>query len=249
MGRPLSRHSLRFPCWRQRLILRGHRPGGFRRPAALWADPAVTRHIVGKPSTRKNPARFICYVSGHWALKDMVSWAIEFPPAIGSPGFADFKRQMEPSLGDAPEIGWVLAGAAHGKGAATEAVQAIVAWGDQQPLAPDGLHRARKIWPRSMSPGKRLSRASAALTGRALHHLRGVGTPAPTAPACRGIVTRLPFGPVHRHRTVLRNAARNSRLGMARSPEPAGQGDFGDAGRVALDFSIWRALRRRNCRA
>ena len=74
---------------------------------------------------------------------------------IGEVGFADFKRQMEPSLGDTPEIGWVLATGSHGKGYATEAVQAVVAWGDAQwpgrptvcIVAPDNLasiHVARK---------------------------------------------------------------------------------------------------------
>ena len=45
-------------------------------------------------------------------------------------GFGDFHRDIEPSLEGTPEIGWVLACNAHGKGYATEAVRAIVAWGD-----------------------------------------------------------------------------------------------------------------------
>jgi RimJ/RimL family protein N-acetyltransferase len=48
----------------------------------------------------------------------------------GELGFADYKRDIEPSLKGLPEIGWVLASHAHGKGYATEAVRAIVVWGD-----------------------------------------------------------------------------------------------------------------------
>jgi RimJ/RimL family protein N-acetyltransferase len=49
---------------------------------------------------------------------------------VGEIGFADYKRDLEPSLEGTPEIGWVLASQAHGRGYATEAVRAAVAWGD-----------------------------------------------------------------------------------------------------------------------
>jgi RimJ/RimL family protein N-acetyltransferase len=35
-------------------------------------------------------------------------------------------------VGDAPEIGWVLARWAHGQGFATEAVRAVIAWGEAE---------------------------------------------------------------------------------------------------------------------
>ena len=37
---------------------------------------------------------------------------------------------MQPPLGDTPEIGWVLVPEVHGKGYASEAVRAVVAWGN-----------------------------------------------------------------------------------------------------------------------
>jgi RimJ/RimL family protein N-acetyltransferase len=46
-------------------------------------------------------------------------------------GFADFKREMDPPLDGIPELGWVLAPEVHGKGYSTEALRAIVAWGDK----------------------------------------------------------------------------------------------------------------------
>lgn len=43
-----------------------------------------------------------------------------------------FRREMTPALGDAPETGWVLASWAHGRGFATEALRAVLAWADRE---------------------------------------------------------------------------------------------------------------------
>jgi RimJ/RimL family protein N-acetyltransferase len=117
----------------ERLILRGHRPDDFENCVALWADPVVTRYIGGKPfSAEEVWARLLRYV-GHWTLLGFGFWAIEDKAAgsfVGELGFADFKRSIDPPL-DMPELGWVLASNAHGKGYATEAVRAAIGWGEQ----------------------------------------------------------------------------------------------------------------------
>jgi RimJ/RimL family protein N-acetyltransferase len=46
---------------------------------------------------------------------------------VGDVGLADLQRAIEPAL-DAPEMGWVLAPWAHGRGLATEAVRAVLDW-------------------------------------------------------------------------------------------------------------------------
>jgi len=46
-------------------------------------------------------------------------------------GFADFKRDITPSIRGLPEMGWVLTSAHHGKGYATEGVRAALAWADE----------------------------------------------------------------------------------------------------------------------
>jgi len=116
-----------------RLKLRGHRLNDFAHCAAMWADPAVTRYIGGQPlSEEESWTKFLRY-AGHWALLGFGYWAIEEKATgnfVGELGFADYKRDLQPSLNGAPEIGWVLASVAHGKGFATEAVRAAVAWGD-----------------------------------------------------------------------------------------------------------------------
>lgn len=99
----------------------------------MWADPVVTRYIGGRVFTPEEVwARLLRY-AGHWTWLGYGYWAIEEKSTgafIGELGFADYKREMEPSLEGTPELGWVLATRAHGQGFATEAVLAAIAWGD-----------------------------------------------------------------------------------------------------------------------
>jgi RimJ/RimL family protein N-acetyltransferase len=117
----------------ERLKLRGHRLEDFMPCAAMWADTIVTRYIGGKPFTEEESwTRLLRYV-GHWALLGFGYWAVEEKATgnfIGEIGFADLKRNMEPSLEDSPEIGWVFASQSHDKGYATEAIRAALVWGD-----------------------------------------------------------------------------------------------------------------------
>jgi RimJ/RimL family protein N-acetyltransferase len=100
----------------------------------MWADPIVTRYIGGKPlNAEESWARLLRY-AGHWALLGFGYWVVEEKETgsfAGEIGFADYKRNMEPSLDGTPEIGWVIASKFHGKGYATEAVRAAVTWGDE----------------------------------------------------------------------------------------------------------------------
>jgi RimJ/RimL family protein N-acetyltransferase len=116
-----------------RLRLRGHRLDDFESSFAMWSDPVVTRYIGGKPSTEQQTwSRMLNYV-GHWALLGFGYWAIEEKSTgsfAGELGFANFRRDIAPSMRDVPELGWTLASRFHGQGYATEAVQAAVAWGD-----------------------------------------------------------------------------------------------------------------------
>src|SRR5882724_4453520 len=101
-----------------RLKLRGHRLGDFTDCAAMWADPGVTRYIGGKPLNEEESwTKFLRYV-GHWSLLDFGYWVVEEKATgmyVGEIGFADYKRDLEPSLKGTPEIGWVLSSQAHGR--------------------------------------------------------------------------------------------------------------------------------------
>jgi RimJ/RimL family protein N-acetyltransferase len=117
----------------QRLRLRGHRLDDLDACCAMWGDPIVTRYIGGKPFTREEVwARLLRYI-GHWSLLGFGYWAVEEKASgtfVGEMGFGDFKRELEPPLDDTPELGWALASQAHGKGYATEALRAVIDWGD-----------------------------------------------------------------------------------------------------------------------
>jgi RimJ/RimL family protein N-acetyltransferase len=117
-----------------RLRLRGHGVEDYEALAAMWSDPAVVRFIGGKPfSAHETWMRLLRY-PGLWALLGYGYWAIEEKASdllIGNIGFADYKREIQPSLQGVPEVGWALASGAHGKGYATEALAAVLAWGDE----------------------------------------------------------------------------------------------------------------------
>ena len=118
----------------ERLILRGHRKEDFRECAEMWAHPDVVRYIGGRPFSGEEVwARLLRYV-GHWEWMGYGFWAIEEKATgafAGELGFAEVKREMEHPIQGVPKIGWVLAPRTHGQGYATEAVRAVVVWGDR----------------------------------------------------------------------------------------------------------------------
>ena len=137
---PNERQSVKIPTLETpRLTLRAHRAADFPDCFAMWSDPAVTRFIGGKPSTQQQSwMRILTYI-GHWSLLGFGYWAIEEKGTgsfVGDLGFADFHRDSRPSLAGVPEMGWALAPAFHGRGYASEAGLAAVAWADAHFDAP-----------------------------------------------------------------------------------------------------------------
>ena len=118
----------------QRLRLRPHRREDYEAACAMWADPAVVRFIGGKPSTPQQTwSRLLTYM-GHWQAMGYGYWAIEEKNTgefIGEIGFADFKRDIAASMQNVPELGFALVSSAHGKGYGSEAVRAVLEWGDE----------------------------------------------------------------------------------------------------------------------
>jgi RimJ/RimL family protein N-acetyltransferase len=116
----------------QRLRLRGHCLDDFAASAAMWADPIVTRYITGRPCTEEESwARFLRQM-GHWTCMPFGYWVVEERSSgdfVGEVGFADFKRDIQPSMQGVPELGWVLVPRFHRRGYATEAVTAALDWG------------------------------------------------------------------------------------------------------------------------
>jgi RimJ/RimL family protein N-acetyltransferase len=119
----------------RRLVLDAHRLEDFDDLCTRWADPAVVRHIGGRPSTRQESwARLLRY-AGFWPLLGYGFWAMREKSTgrcIGEIGFHDMCRDIEPSIFGIPEAGWVLSPDAHGPGYAGEALAAALAWLDGQ---------------------------------------------------------------------------------------------------------------------
>lgn len=118
----------------ERTRMRRHTTADLDASAALWGDPDIVRHISGNPSTRSESwARLLRYI-GHWEALGFGYWVVEDRATgrfLGEVGLADHKRDITPSLGPWPEIGWVIATHAHGRGLATETVAAALGWSDR----------------------------------------------------------------------------------------------------------------------
>jgi len=116
----------------ERLRLRAQRLEDFPACAAMWADERVTRHTTGRPlSEEETWTRFLRGL-GHWSLLGFGYWVVEEKSTgeyVGEMGFSDLKREIQPSLEGLPEMGWIFSPRVHGRGYATEAVHAALAWG------------------------------------------------------------------------------------------------------------------------
>lgn len=117
-----------------RLRLRAHEIHDYDRSWEMWNDPVVTRFLgVPTPTRQQCWSRIMTY-RGMWPLLGYGYWAIEEKSTgsyIGEGGFGQFKRDIIPEMQNVPEIGFAFMSAVHGKGYGTEAVRAIVAWGDE----------------------------------------------------------------------------------------------------------------------
>ena len=114
-----------------RLSLRLPTLDDFEEIATMMQDESVVRHIGGKPFTREDSWLRLLRHVGHWQLFDFGFWVVREKRGgafIGHVGLGEFRREITPSLDGDPEMGWVLVRSAHGKGYATEAAQAAVAW-------------------------------------------------------------------------------------------------------------------------
>ena len=93
------------------------------------------RFLGAKPNTTDESWSRLLRNAGHWTLLGFGSWLVEEKATgdfVGEVGLFNYQRDIDPPLGETPEIGWILSPAKHGKGYATEAVRALVAWGDSR---------------------------------------------------------------------------------------------------------------------
>lgn len=121
----------------ERLILRGYQREDFEAIYTIGADAEITRLMGGPILSRstawekflRGPAMWLMLGYGMWIVERASDGAV-----LGQIGFADFMREMDPPLADAPEMAWVLGGGGAetslGQGYGSEALAAVLSWGD-----------------------------------------------------------------------------------------------------------------------
>ena len=75
---------------------------------------------------------------GGWQLNGFGTWAVERKDdakLVGNVGIFTAWRDLDPQFGEEPEMGWIFAAETHGKGIASEACRASIAWTEAN-LAP-----------------------------------------------------------------------------------------------------------------
>lgn len=119
----------------ERLRLRPYHASDLAAHSAILSDERVVRYLGGTPMSREEAWRRMLCGPALWLLLGYGYWAVDRrqdDKMIGFVGFADFKRDMTPSIEGRPEMGWIFSPDGQGRGYCTEAVQAGLAWADRQ---------------------------------------------------------------------------------------------------------------------
>ncbi|MDX2642567.1 GNAT family N-acetyltransferase [Streptomyces sp. NPDC001902] len=112
----------------ERLILRRWQDRDLAPWAAMNADPEVREHL-GEPLTREQSDASVARFLAEFDERGYGWWAVEIRATGGFAGFAGLDRVDDGLPFTGVEIGWRLARAAWGKGYATEAALAVLAFG------------------------------------------------------------------------------------------------------------------------
>lgn len=118
-----------------RLRLRRYRLDDFPACRAMLADAHVMRFLGGRPLTEEEAWNKFLRNAGFWPVLGFGFWILEEKSTgafVGEAGLGCFSRETSPPVENLREAGWVLASSMHGKGYATEAIQAALAWSDTQ---------------------------------------------------------------------------------------------------------------------
>jgi RimJ/RimL family protein N-acetyltransferase len=134
---PFHDPELRFPTAprleTERLILRDYELRDLEYFRGIFRDEETTR-FIGGVNDDENLWRKMMTGKAFWGLTGTGMWAVERKDdgaTIGHLGFFDFLRPIEPPIGGEPEMGWIFAPEAQGKGLATEACRVALDWFDE----------------------------------------------------------------------------------------------------------------------
>jgi len=115
----------------ERLVLRVLEHKDFEDYAAMMADAGSFRFSERGPMGRDEAWTRLLRHVGHWAVLGWGLFAAEDKASgrfVGEVGLGDFRRCLATPYDSAPEAGWTIAPEWQGRGYATEAMQAALAW-------------------------------------------------------------------------------------------------------------------------
>jgi RimJ/RimL family protein N-acetyltransferase len=115
----------------ERLLLARPTLADFEDSNAMLSDADVMALIGGKPVSREDAWNKLLRNIGHWTAFGYGIFTVREKDGgrfVGEVGIAHFARGFGEAFDPFPEGAWILAGQGHGKGYATEAVQAAHAW-------------------------------------------------------------------------------------------------------------------------
>ncbi len=117
----------------ERLLLRAWRKSDRAPYWAMLEEPAVYRYFGPAPASREDNWRRLVAAVGSWQINGFGGWGVERKSdgkLIGMAALFTAFRDLEPDFADQPEMGWIFASEAHGKGLAGEACRAVLDWAD-----------------------------------------------------------------------------------------------------------------------
>jgi len=100
---------------------------------ALLGDEEVRRHLGSRPTDAVEEFNRLCRNAGSWALYGYGTFVCRergTDDVLGICGVFHSWRGFAQGLDDTPEIGWIFARSTWGKGIASEAARASLAWFD-----------------------------------------------------------------------------------------------------------------------
>ena len=116
-----------------RLILRPPRAEDFGPYLEMCADPETFRFSERGPMSSDEAWTRLLRQAGHWSLLGHGLFTLIDKASgrfAGEAGLGDFRRNIGAHYDLAPEAGWATAPWARGRGLATEAMEAALAWTD-----------------------------------------------------------------------------------------------------------------------
>jgi RimJ/RimL family protein N-acetyltransferase len=112
-------------------VLRLYAPQDFDALHALSSEPAMWAYSERGPMAPDESWARLLRQAGHWALRGYGVFAIQEKSTgllVGETGFADFHRGFGGDFDPFPEACWSIRSDRHGRGYATEAAAAALAW-------------------------------------------------------------------------------------------------------------------------